>query len=538
MKNNIKDHLNKIISIKWTETDFGLSKMKADYKRQLSHILQLDSLNKIHHEGQEIFISNSEVMYISDRNGEEISFISARLKKLKEQEKWKIQFDKTFPEFGKLVVDYLLGRYVFYNDRLYDVNHIQAKLIDNLTLSSLYGFKKGADYVLDILRGIDKYCHVEPVRQLEPYQMAGKDFVIDLKTNTLTRKVVSNHISYFKYYPVDFETAQNSKAIANKFLSYVIEDPDSLHNAQLQAYYIAQVASGLRSKTNFFVTKSGIRTGKGLRHIALSGLFNRIDVELDSLTSKGFEASNGWAMFSGGEIALATEQGDIVGDKVERVLKIIATEKTHTGRIVGNNQELVYLTSVLCIDTNRNVSLSDEMNGRKILIQYKDRPSTEGDLEREEAFEEYWKAFTEQDKSPRIEGCIGFLLASLDYFNKQGNKFAWKDVEVYNGNEALDDFQIYIINSLSNNDFVAKTGDFYVMQLYKEAYGNNNNKAGKALQTIGVKRERRKIGGMQISGYCIGNHKRFNTFIPKDEEHKKELKIDYSAFDNFGQEVH
>ncbi len=37
------------------------------------------------------------------------------------------------------------------------------------------------------------------------------------------------------------------------FLTYVIDDPDSLHNALLQTYYMVQVASGLRSKTNFFL---------------------------------------------------------------------------------------------------------------------------------------------------------------------------------------------------------------------------------------------------------------------------------------------
>ena len=45
---NIRDKLNKIIKMNWTETDFGCSKLKADYKRQLSDIWQLDSLNKLH----------------------------------------------------------------------------------------------------------------------------------------------------------------------------------------------------------------------------------------------------------------------------------------------------------------------------------------------------------------------------------------------------------------------------------------------------------------------------------------------------------
>lgn len=531
MNDNIKDSLNKIVSMKWSEDDFGQSKMKADYKKQLSNILQLDNFNNIHHEGREFYVASSEIMYIADKNGEEINFISGKIiskksKKKDDEEKYSLKFDPIFPPFSKLVIDYLLGRYVFYNEKLYDVNSKQAKIIDNMTLVSLYGFKHSTEFLLDILKGIDKHCHVESVRKLEPYQIAGNDFIIDLKTHTVTRKVINNEVSYFKHYPVDFKTARASKTTASEFLNYVIDDPESLHNAQLQAYYIAQVASGLRSKTNFFVTKSGVRTGKGLRHIALSGLFNKIDVELDNLTSRGFDALNAWALFSGGEMALATEQGDIIGEKLERVLKIIATERTHVARNVGGNQGLVYLTSVLCIDTNRIVSLSEEMNGRKILIQYRDRPSDETDQEREEAFEKYWQAFTECDKSPKIEGCIGFLLTSLDYFNQQGNKFIWKDVEVYNGNEALDDFQIELINRLLENDFVPK--DYFLEQAFLKCYGKNNNKCGEAIKIIGVESYRKRIDGKLVGGYRITNKRRFDSFAPKINT---ELSIDFSIFE-------
>ena len=51
MNDNFKDSLNKIVSMKWSEDDFGQSKMKADYKKQLSNILQLDNFNNIHHGG-------------------------------------------------------------------------------------------------------------------------------------------------------------------------------------------------------------------------------------------------------------------------------------------------------------------------------------------------------------------------------------------------------------------------------------------------------------------------------------------------------
>lgn len=522
---NIVDQLKEVVSLNWTDEDYGQSKNKADYKKQLSNIYQLDSLNYIEHNKTKILIPESEVMYIADRNGEQKKFISCSSVNTKANGEPTVKYKATFPNFAKMVIDYLMGRYVVFDNRIYDINNQQATLIDEITLARFYGFKNDIGYVVDILKGIDKHFHVEPVRKLELYKIAGKDFIIDLKAHTVTRTTIDNQRSFFKYYPVSYEQAIKSKEVAMDFLNYVIDDPDSLHNALLQTYYMVQVASGLKSKTHFFVSKSGVRTGKGLRHKALSGLLNKIDVELDSLTASGFEASNAWAMFSGGEMALATEQGDIIGDKIERVLKIIATEKTHLGRNVGGDYSLVYLTSVLCIDTNRNVSLSDEMNGRKVLIQYKDRPKGEDPLEREQAFEKYWKAFTGQDKEPKIEGCIGFLLASLDYFKDQGGKFIWKDVEVYNGNEALDDFQMCLINELQFSEYVVRSDKNDLIDIYKKTYGSNTAKAGKALQTIGVASAQKRINGKVRTIYRIANQKRFNSFIPHEETVNRELSM-------------
>ena len=337
---NIIDQLKEVVSLNWTDEDYGQSKHKADYKKQLSNIYQLDSLNYIEHNKTKILIPESEVMYIADRNGEQKKFISCS--SVKTNGEPTVKYKATFPTFAKMVIDYLMGRYVVFDNRIYDINNQQATLIDEITLARLYRFKNDIGYVVDILKGIDKHFHVEPVRKLELYKIAGKDFIIDLKAHTVTRTTIDNQRSFFKYYPVGYDKAIESKEVAMDFLTYVIDDPDSLHNALLQTYYMVQVASGLRSKTNFFLAKSGVRTGKGLRHIALSGLLNKIDVELDSLTAGGFEASNAWAMFSGGEMALATEQGDIIGDRIERVLKVIATEKTHLGRNVGGNQCSMY----------------------------------------------------------------------------------------------------------------------------------------------------------------------------------------------------
>lgn len=117
----------------WTESDFGRSKLKAEYKKQLSNIWQLDSLSKVNHNKKEVYISSSEIKYIADKNGKEVNFLSARIKETNNGE-LKVFYDKTFPAFAKMVIDYLLGQYVFYDGKLYDVNNTQARLIDDITL--------------------------------------------------------------------------------------------------------------------------------------------------------------------------------------------------------------------------------------------------------------------------------------------------------------------------------------------------------------------------------------------------------------------
>jgi hypothetical protein len=267
-----------------------------------------------------------------------------------------------------------------------------------------------------------------------------------------------------------------------------------------------------KNRRIFFISKSGVRTGKGLRHIALSGLFNKIDVELDTLKSNGFEALQAWSMFSGGEMALATEQGDIQGYAMERVLKIIATEQTHVARSIGQNQSLVSLSSVLCIDTNRTVALSDEMNGRKILIQYRDRPQGETDFEREEIFSKYWKAFTNRDKSPKVSGILGFLLNSMEYFKQQNEMYLWKNVEVFNDID-LDDFQLALINALQEIDFVQRTGNKVIIDLSVAVYRGSSKLLGKAISEIGVKAVSKRVQGKTVRGYVIDNQDRFDKFI-------------------------
>ncbi|EGJ26933.1 hypothetical protein Javan425_0045 [Streptococcus phage Javan425] len=498
----------------WGDPIFGESVLKAELRKHLFKIVPIDHNGYVHKLFYSELVKDEDVMYfVSDgRKTYRFLFGETKLKTDKQGSEYlTYTVENNFPPFAKLVIDYILGAYTFFENKLYDVRYKQFKLIDDFTLQTKYGFKDSG-HILEILQGIHKTLDIKPINYIEPYQIACKDFIIDLEDSEILEQTPMQNVSYFKYYDVDYQTAIASKATANQFLEYVIADENSLNNAMLQAYFIAQVSCGIRAKTNFFISKSGVRTGKGLRHIALSGLFNKIDVELDTLKSNGFEALQAWAMFSGGEMALATEQGDIQGNAMERVLKIIATEKTHVARAIGQNQSMVTLSSVLCVDTNRTVALSDEMNGRKVLIQFKDRPKKETDYEREQIFRPYWQAFTDRDKNPKIDGCIGFLLNSLEYFQKTGKWYQWKDVEVFNDID-LDEFQIALINSLQEVDFVQRTDNKEVIDLSLQVYGKNSNALSKAISEIGVRSKSKRVNGRTVRGYEVENKTRFDKYV-------------------------
>ncbi|MGX7141421.1 phage resistance protein [Facklamia languida] len=451
-------------------------------------------------------------MYIASNGELTFRFFYGRVSVGKgEDAKVSYSVENNFPPFAKLIIDYLIGTYSIQGRELYDVRGKQFKRIDEYALQNKYGFKDST-HVLDILLGVHKHLNHQGIRKMEPYKIAGKDFIIDLETNKILDESPKQNISYFKYYDVDYQTALSYQPIAKEYLETVIADENSLHNATLQAYYIAQVSAGVRAKTNFFISKSGVRTGKGLRHIALSALYKKIDVELDTLKTNGFESLQAWAMFSGGEMALATEQGDIQGQATERVLKIIATEKSHVARSIGQNQSLVTLSSVLCVDTNRTVALSDEMNGRSVLIEFKNRPKEETDIQREAFFKKYWDAFTYRDKEPKIESCIAFLLNSIEYFNSIGNQYQWKKVELYNDIN-LDDFQVELIQALQEIDFVQRTGNKEVIELSNQVYGKNMNALGESLSELGVRSISKKVNGKTVRGYVIENRERFEKFI-------------------------
>ena len=52
-------------------------------------------------------------------------------------------------------------------------------------------------------------------------------------------------------------------------------------------------------------------------------------------------------------------------------------------------------------------------------------------------------------------------------------------------------------------------------------------------QNLIWERKRKKLDGELVSGYVVGNQKRFDTFVTKEE--RRELRVDFSIFEELGE---
>ena len=94
---------------------------------------------------------------------------------------------------------------------------------------------------------------------------------------------IKDNECYFKVFDCQLSEVIEMSILNANYLGMVIDDADSLHNAQLQPIYQMLVACREITKTRFFVSKSGTRTGKGLRHKVISSIFDTKHVNLDEL---------------------------------------------------------------------------------------------------------------------------------------------------------------------------------------------------------------------------------------------------------------
>lgn len=408
--------------------------------------------------------------------------------------------DPNVPRYINAILDYLTGTISIFKDNIYMIKGKEFQNFSQLELAKRYKFPLKGSFTVDKVEELIKFIHsflkLKPVKDIKTAVIACNDFQIDLKNKKIfTDTAINEKESYFKVFDCNYREVMDLVPKFGDYLSLVTDNKESEHNASLQPIYIALIACREMGKARFFISKSGERTGKGLRHKIISTVFKKQEVFLDALTGKSFDALNAWAGLDGGEFLLATEQGEITGKPLERVLKHISTEDSHPARLIGGNMGDINLTGVLSIDTNEKVQLNKGMDSRVVNIAFANRPALESEQERYKIFSPYWEAFTaqtQQKTTPQATTTAGVasLVHSFLYWQTEGFKFNFKQVEHNNfiGDFEFDEVQAYLIErSTQGEKTFIKTGNEELKTLLEETYrGQPRNTRKEKLSDIGL----------------------------------------------------
>lgn len=513
IRKTLASHLEKVKSLPWEEFD-NVDSAEIPKALDLVHALhndiyeypfiQLDRAEKKRIKRPSLFLNNG-LNAISVFYGE-----THTKERTTEDGSGKIEVittSKNIPRYVRTILDYLFGTIAFQNNAMYLINDKQFQLLSEFEVSRRYkvggkGNKFSTHELLEIIKFIHTHLELQPIKAIKTAVIACNDFQLDLQTKKLIpNRAIQEDETYFKVFECNWRDVMDCAQTYDNYLDMVIDDPDSLHNAKLQPIYTMLVACREITKSRFFISKSGVRTGKGLRHKVISSIFDTKDIDLDSL--KGKMSDFAWASYDGGEMLLVTEAGEI-NRELERYLKILATESKRPARSIGQNYAEVNLTGVLAIDSNEAVLLSSDMNSRAVNIAFRDRPKGESTKERETIFKPYWETFTDQTKESasrtgKATAGLGALISSFLYWQTENYQFNYRNVEMNNFNSEtfeLDDVQVFILEERSKGLDVIYYGEYpELVQLLKETYQGKGKveQRRRALFNIGWKQANRKV---------------------------------------------
>lgn len=422
----------------------------------------------------------------------------------------------SFNNYARFIADLISDKVIYSKqlDNFLIVKNNQYEVIDdtNFKLSYPVEPKNQIDDFLDIMLELYRdHLNLDHNYKINPYSVAGNDFIYNCKTLKLIQeKPQSNELYAIKYdvnyKDLDFETPNN-------FYDLVTDNDKSKHNLKLVHAYTMYRKMKLIQAEKWFLFKDFGRSGKGLFITSFNKLLSVNKVNFDSLVSGGFEASNEWMNFYGADIAHANETGEITKPMM-RILRKIATGETISGRGIGRNAFTFKNKSVLILDTNESVDTGEitANTTRTIKIAFKDRPHGETDDERYEIFEPYWK-FVQPNGNDSEIAAVSFLIVSLEYLKEIGREFRFKDVTLkhYFSEEELTETQVILLKVLSKQGFVL-SGDETLQRLIEEDYKNMKyKKAQQDMKKIGVAtRQDIKIEGKTYKAFKVGNQELFD----------------------------
>lgn len=415
---------------------------------------------------------------------------------------------------GNVIFSTELKKFVLIGKVKSDKEHSYT-LLDEATFKLRYPVKKDGTIkdFLEVFESLAKnYVEIPHNYTLYPTTIGGIDWTYNVKKLELKRGSLKVNDLVNSYYPFKFEELTPDKA--NKYIDFINDKPECLHNMKLIFAYVMQRKMKLIPPEKIFLMKDKGRTGKGLFMHALKSIFKVVPVDSGSfLKSTGIEHQNTILNFLGAEVAHLNETGAI-SEKNWKDLRRIGTGEDLTGRRMGYDQITFRCESVLILDTNENIEVTElkANTQRMVNIAPKDRPNEETPLQARDAFRFWWNWITPNDE-PNPRAGLSFLITSLDYLKKQGGFFNFATYTFSNIQDACEftETQEIMLRTIKQQGFIL-AGDEALRNAIAKDYGNlRTKKAKNDIKNIGVKLSQpKRIKGAVFKVNVVKDKKLFN----------------------------
>lgn len=437
-----------------------------------------------------------------------------------------------FDNYSRFIADVLsrrvlfsreLGHFIFKDGLRYSIVANENDFYNYYTMNKnrvIRGF-------LDIFEELfQSYLNQDHGYTIEPYKIAGTDWIIDIETNEIKQEAPMKKHLYFDYYEVPLNDIQPT--VAKEYIEMVGGTPNSIHNTMLLHAYVMKRKMHLISPEQWFLFKDFGRTGKGLFFTTFNKVFKVHKIEFGNLIAGAFEAQNEMRNLYGADLAHANETGAI-NEKQMRFIRKIATGETVTARRIGGDNFTFKVDSVFALDTNEDADIGDMLSNtsRTVMIAFQDRPPKETSKQRHAIFAPYWKFIVDNHGETKLSASLSFLINSIQYLESCGGVFDFEEVTLkhYYSVDQLTDSQLIALVAISELGYVL-ANDETLQSAIAEDYGSMRFKTARDdFAKIGVANNQAKyIDGKTYKVFAIEDEMLFKEACKLLEEFQNDSK--------------
>lgn len=428
---------------------------------------------------------------------------------------------KSYPlsNYSRFIADVLSHKVIFAKDLehfVFKETHSYKVIEDNNDFYNYYMINNKKDRINDFLSVFEELFmyHIDQQHgyTLEPYKLAGKDWIVDVKNNEVLQESPKDKTLYFEYYALPYSDIHPETA--REYIEMVGGTPNSQHNTMLMHAYVMYRKMNLINPEKFFIFKDFGRTGKGLFFKTFQGAFTVHQINFNSLLAGSFETLNETRNLDGADLAHANETGEITKNHMKHIRKIASGEVV-TARDIGNNNYTFKVKSVFALDTNEYTDIGElkANTARAVLIGFKNRPPKETEKQSREIFAPYWHFVEDNKGDTNLSASLSFLINSIEYLKANGGVFDFKKVTHYHYYTAdqLTDTQKIVLTTIHEYGYIL-SGDENLKNAIEKDYISMRYKQAKTdFKKIGVAINQSKyIDGETKKVHWIGNKELFN----------------------------